>query len=115
MTDPVIEKPDPWPHAQEALFNIVRAWVREENAEDNQLAAQECLIIMREVNQTEGAPFIFVAELARLLAQCIAKYMAALNEEIPSREDVMAEIDTLELDYIEEQVVLEMEDDEDDE
>lgn len=104
------EKPDPWAPAQEALFNMVRAWVKEE---DQAIVAQECLHIMEEVNETEGAPFIFVAEMARVLAIFIARYMAALNEKIPEREEIMQEIDILELEYIEEFVLAEDEDGED--
>lgn len=104
-------KKDPWPSAQEALFNIVRAWVREENEGDQQKAAEECLEIMREVNLTEGAPFIFVAELARVLAETIARHLADLNGELPSRADVMEEIDTMEMEYIEELVLADNEDD----
>jgi hypothetical protein len=33
--------------------------------------------------------------------------MSALNEEMPSREDVLAELDILELEYIEESVLAE--------
>lgn len=102
-------KKDPWPSAQEALFNIVRAWVKEENADDQQKAAGECLEIMREVNETEGAPFIFVAELARVLAETIARHLADLNEKIPSRAEVMDEIDVMELEYREECVLAEWE------
>lgn len=98
------DKPDPWAPAQEALFNMVRAWVKDE---DQEIVARECLRIMEEVNETEGAPFIFVAELARILAIFIARYMAALNEKIPEREEIMAEIDILELEYIEEFVLAE--------
>ena len=100
---------DPWAPAQEALFNVVRAWVKEENADDQQKSAEECLQIMQEVNETPGAPFIFVAELARVLAETVAKYMAALNEAMPSREEVMAELDVLECEYIEESVLAEFE------
>lgn len=109
MTD---EKPevDPWPIAQEALFNVARAWVKHEDAQG---AADECLEIMKEVNETTGAPFIFVAELARVLTETIAKYMAALNEVMPSREDVLAELDILEMEYIEESVLAEVEDEDD--
>ena len=64
---------------------------------------------MQEVNETPGAPFIFVAELARVLAETVAKYMAALNEELPSREEIIAELDILELEYIEESVLAESE------
>jgi len=103
-------KPDPWPPAQEALFNVVRAWVKEENAGDQQKTAEECLKIMREVNQTEGAPFIFVCELARVLAENIARHLADLHGELPSREEVMNEIDVLEMEYIEESVLAEAED-----
>lgn len=102
---------DPWPVAQEALFNIVRAWVKEENADDQQKSAEECLEIMREVNETEGAPFIFVAELARVLAETVARHLADLNGEIPSREQVMEEIDTMEMEWIEELVLADNEDD----
>ena len=102
---------DPWPVAQEALFNIVRAWVKEENSDDQQKSAEECLEIMREVNLTEGAPFIFVAELARVLAETVARHLADLNGEIPSREQVMEEIDTMEMEWIEELVLAEDEDD----
>lgn len=102
------EKTDPWPPAQEALFNIIRAWVKEEDADK---VAQECLTIMQDVNKTEGAPFIFVCEMARVLATFIARYMAALNEQIPTREEIMAELDILELEYIEESVIAENEDD----
>lgn len=104
------EKPNPWPPAQEALFNVVRAWVKEENADNQQKSAEECLKIMKEVNETEGAPFIFVCELARVLAECIGRYMAALNEELPARAEVMHEIDILELEYIEDSVLAEVED-----
>lgn len=100
---------DPWTPAQEALFDIVRAWVSEEYASDPQLVAQECLKIMKGVNETEGAPFIFVCEMARMLATFIARYMAALNEAIPTRAEIMREIDVLELDYIEESVLAEQE------
>lgn len=105
---------DPWPAAQEALFDIIRAWVKEEFASDPQLVANECLRIMKDVNQTEGAPFIFVCEMARILATFVARYMAALNEEIPTREEIMHEIDILELEYIEESVMAEEEEDEED-
>jgi hypothetical protein len=106
-----VEKPDPWPPAQEALFNVVRAWVKEENAQDQQKTAEECLKIMREVNETEGAPFIFVCEMARILAERIARHLADLSGELPSREEVMHEIDVLEWEYIEESVLAEEEDD----
>lgn len=106
----MVEKPDPWPPAQEALFNMIRAWVKEE---DQEKVAEECLQIMEEVNKTEGAPFIFVAEMARVLAMFVARSMAALNEKMPSREEIMQEIDILELEYIEEFVLAESEDGED--
>jgi hypothetical protein len=106
------EKKDPWGPAQEALFNVVRAWVKEENEGDPQKTAEECLKIMKEVNQTEGAPFIFVCELARVLAECIARHLADLHGELPSREEVMHEIDIMELEYIEESVISEQESDE---
>jgi hypothetical protein len=109
-----VDKPDPWAPAQEALFNMVRAWAAEEHADDQEAVARECLAIMEEVNETEGAPFIFVCEMARILAIFIARYMAALNEKIPSREELMTEIDILELEYIEEFVLAEDEDDGDD-
>lgn len=101
---------DPWPPAQEALFNVVRAWVKHE---DTQEAADACLQIMKEVNETPGAPFIFVAELARVLAETVAKYMAALNEDLPTRDDVLAELDILECEYIEESVLAEMDNEDD--
>lgn len=102
------EKADPWAPAQEALFNIIRAWVKEEDADK---VAQECLTIMQDVNKTEGAPFIFVCEMARVLATFIARYLTVINEEIPTREEIMAELDILELEYIEESVMAENEDD----
>jgi hypothetical protein len=105
------KKDDPWAPAQEALFNMVRAWANEENADDQEAVARQCLQIMEEVNETEGAPFIFVCEMARILAIFIARYMAALNEKIPSRDELMVEIDILELEYIEEFVLAEDEDD----
>lgn len=108
------KKDDPWAPAQEALFNMVRAWASEENEDDQEAVARRCLEIMEEVNETEGAPFIFVAEMARVLAIFIARYMAALNEKIPSREELMTEIDILELEYIEEFVLAEEGDDESD-
>jgi hypothetical protein len=107
------EKADPWAPAQEALFNMVRAWATEEHEDDQEAVARECLRIMEEVNETEGAPFIFICEMARILAIFIARYMAALNEKIPSREELMTEIDILELEYIEEFVLAEDEDGED--
>lgn len=105
------EETDPWPAAQEALFDIIRAWVKEDLAGDPDQVAKECLKIMKDVNKTEGAPFIFVCEMARILATFIARYMAALNEEIPTREEIMHEIDILEMEYIEESVMAEAEDD----
>lgn len=105
----MVDKADPWAPAQEALFNMIRAWVKEE---DQEIVARECLRIMEEVNETEGAPFIFVAEMARVLAMFVARYMAALNEKMPSREEIMAEIDILELEYVEEFVLAEMEENE---
>ena len=107
------EKPDPWPPAQEALFDVVRAWVKEENADDQQKTAEECLAIMKEVNRTEGAPFIFVCELARVLAEHIARHLADLNGVFPSREEVMEEIDVIEMEYREEAVLAEFEDEDD--
>lgn len=103
-------KPDPWAPAQEALFNVVRAWVKEENEGDQQKSAEECLKIMQDVNKTEGAPFIFVAELARVFAEHIARGLADLNGELPTRNEVMHEIDMLEFDYREESVLAEWED-----
>jgi hypothetical protein len=91
---------------------MVRAWVTEEHKDDHEAIARECLRIMEEVNETEGAPFIFVCELARMLAVFIMRYMAALNEKIPEREEIMQEIDVLEWEYIEEYVLAEMDDDE---
>jgi hypothetical protein len=105
------KKKDPWPPAQKALFNIVRAWVKEENEGDQEKSAEECLAVMREVNLTEGAPFIFVAELARVLAETIARHLADLNGALPSRAEVMEEIDTMEMEYIEELVLAENEND----
>lgn len=102
-------KPDPWTPAQEALWDIVRAWVDEKYADDPQQIAERCLQIMKDVNETEGAPFIFVCELARMLAVMVAKYLAVGEDELPSREEVMEEIDTLELEYIEEAVLAEEE------
>jgi hypothetical protein len=107
----MVEKADPWSPAQEALFNMVRAWVTTEHKGDHEAIARECLRIMQEVNETEGAPFIFVCEMARMLAVFIMRYMAALNEKIPEREEIMQEIDVLELEYIEEYVLAEEEDD----
>jgi hypothetical protein len=107
------KKGDPWAPAQEALFNMVRSWASEDNADDQEAVARQCLAIMEEVNETEGAPFIFVCEMARILAIFIARYMAALNEKIPSRDELMTEIDILELEYIEEFVLAEDEDGED--
>lgn len=101
---------DPWPPAQEALFNVVRIWVREE---DTQVAAEKCLEVMKEINLTPGAPFIFVAELARVLAETVARYMAAINEVMPTRDDVLAELDILECEYIEESVLAEMDNEDD--
>ena len=93
--------------AREGMFNIMRAWVsRELNEEDDfEKVAYECLHIMQEVNKTPGASFIFVAELARVCVEIIAKYMSGLNEEVPDREDLLKEIDLLELEYIEESVL----------
>lgn len=102
-------KPDPWAPAQEALWDIVRAWVDEKYADDPQQIAERCLQIMKDVNDTEGAPFIFVCELARMMAVMVAKYLAIGEDELPSREEVMEEIDTLELEYIEEAVLAEEE------
>ena len=104
------EPVDPWPPAQEGLFNIVRAWAREEDPEK---VAQECLDIMKNLNTVEGAPFIFVCELARMFAEVVAKYMSALNEELPTREQLLAELDTLEMEYIEDNVLAEFEDEND--
>lgn len=101
---------DPWPPAQEALFNVVRVWVTNE---DTQVAAEECFKIMREVNETPGAPFIFVAELARVLAETVARHLADLNGVFPSREEVMAELEIIEMEYIEESVLAEIEDEDD--
>jgi hypothetical protein len=69
---------------------------------------------MRQVNETEGAPFIFVAELGRVLAETIARHLADLNGALPSRSEVMEEIDVMECEYIEELVLSEMEQGEDD-
>lgn len=115
MTVTEQEKPDPWLLAREALFNVVRAWVKEENATDQQKTAQECLEIMKHINQTEGASFIFVCEMARVLAESIARHLADLNGELPSREEVMDEIDVLEMEYIEETVLAEVEDEDESE
>jgi hypothetical protein len=98
--------------AREGMFNIMRAWVSHklESEDDFEKVAYECLAIMKEVNQTPGAAFIFVAELARVCVEIIAQYMSALNEELPSREDLMNEISVLECEYIEESVLAEWED-----
>jgi hypothetical protein len=77
--------------------------------DDTQQAAEKCLGVMKEVNETPGAPFIFVAELARVLAETIARHLADLHGELPSREQVMEEIDVLECEYIEESVLAEFE------
>lgn len=101
------DKPDPWPPAQEALFNIVRAWVDEFPEVNQEKVATECLAIMEQVNKTKGAPFIFVCELARMLATVLAKYLCVCNEEFPDAEQMLQEIEILELEYIEEFVVAE--------
>lgn len=108
----MVNQEETWDSAQKALFDIVRAWVKTENEDSYDAVAHECLHIMEEVNETTGAPFIFVCELARMLAVFIARYMAALNEEIPTREEIMRELDVLEMDYVEEFVMAEMEQDE---
>lgn len=102
-------EPDPWSPAQEALFNIVRAWVNEFPDVDQEKVAAECLEIMESVNKTKGAPFIFVCELARVLATVLAKYLCVANEAFPNAEQMLAEIDVLEMEYIEEFVVAETE------
>jgi hypothetical protein len=106
MVEPTV---DPWPPAQEALFNIVRAWVNEFPDVDQEKVASECLEIMENVNETRGAPFIFVCELARVLATVLAKYLCACNDTFPTAEQMLAEIDVLEMEYIEEFVVAETE------
>jgi hypothetical protein len=104
---------DPWEPAQEALFNIIRVWVQEFPEADQEKIASECLEIMEKVNQTRGAPFIFVCELARMLATVLAKYLCVCNDEFPDAEQMLAEIDILEMEYIEEFVVAESESDND--
>ena|SRR5277367_4044625 len=101
------EREDPWPSAQEALFNIVRAWVDEFPEVDQEKVAEQCLQMMEEVNKTKGAPFIFVCELARMLATVLAKYLCVCNDVFPDAEQMLQEIDILELEYIEEFVVAE--------
>ena len=100
----VTEKPDPWPRAQEALFDVVRAWVREEDPQD---AAEQSMDILKEINDTPGVPFVFVCEMARVLAETVAKYMTALNEDLPTRNELLREIDILEMEYLEELVLSE--------
>lgn len=107
-------QPDPWPVAQEAVFNMVRAWV-DPQYKDAMVIAERCLEIMQDVNKTEGAPYIFVCELARVLAVLIARDLEHADGSLPSREEVMEEISLLELDYIEESVLADLEpDDEED-
>lgn len=106
------EKTDPWPVAQEAVFNMIRAWVDPQYG-DARGIAQRCLDIVLEVNETEGAPFIFVCETARVFALYIARYITEDEEALPSREQILAEIDLLEWEYIEEAVLAESEEETD--
>lgn len=100
---------NPWPAAQEGVFGVIRAWAHEERDCDPEASVEEIANIMTELNKTEGAPFVFVCELGRMTAMLIARYMTALNEEVPTRAQIMAELDVLEMEYIEETVMAEEE------
>jgi len=103
-------KVDPWPAAQEALFAIIRAWVREFPDVDQETVAQECLEIMEKVNEVPGAPFIFVCELARMIVNVLVKYLCVCTDKFPDAGEMLAEIQDLELEWIEEFVVAETND-----
>jgi hypothetical protein len=105
------EKEDPWPSAQEALFSVIRCLAREFPDGDRERVAGECLEIMMKVNETKGAPFIFVCELARTVVTVLAKYLCVCDDEFPDVGRMLAEIENLELEYIEEFVVAEESDD----
>jgi hypothetical protein len=102
---------DPWPVAQEALFEIMRVWTTGFPEVDQQKIAGECFRIMSGVNETPGAPFVFVCELARMIVNVLAKYLCVCLDKFPDVGEMLAEIQDLELEYIEEFVVAEAEDD----
>jgi hypothetical protein len=98
---------DPQAVAREALFSIIRVWVSDFPDVDQEKVTEECLAIMTRTNQTPGAPFVFVCELARMVVNVLTKYLCACTDKFPDVEEMLAEIQDLELEYIEEFVVAE--------
>ena len=98
---------DPWLVAQEALFEIIRVWTSGFPEVDQRKISGECFRIMSGVNDTPGAPFVFVCELARMVVNVLAKYLCVCLDKFPGVEEMLAEIQDLELEYIEEFVVAE--------
>lgn len=98
---------DPWPVAQEALFSIIRVWTADFPDVDQEKITRQCLDIMDKANGTPGAAFIFVCELARMVVGVLARYLCVCNDEFPGVETMLAELEMLELDWVEEFVVAE--------
>jgi hypothetical protein len=104
----VVEK-EPWLEAQEALFRIIRVWVADFPEPDQEKVTGECLKIMEGVNEVKGASFIFVCELARMVVTMLVKYLCVCTDTFPTLEEMLAEVDVLELEFIEEFTVAEFE------
>jgi hypothetical protein len=98
---------DPQTAAQDALFSIIRVWAADFPEVDQEKITGRCLEIMSRANEVPGASFVFVCELARMVVGVITRYLCVCYDRFPDAGEVLAEIESLELDYIEELVVAE--------
>lgn len=99
-------KHDPWPAAQAEIFSAARAWAGNQTPTE---AVSACSSACERLASTPGASFVNFCEGGRVTANLIGWYLSQFKGDTVSRSDILAELDRLELDYIEEAVVSDME------
>lgn len=100
---------EPWPVAREELFGAARAWAREDAGEDAEISVAACAEIAERLNRVPGAHFAYFCENGRMTAIVVARYMALRMGRMPTRAELMGELELLELEFIEEDVVAQVE------
>lgn len=99
-------KHDPWPAAQQEIFTAARAWASTQNPQE---AVSACSAACERLSEVPGSSFVNFCESGREFANVIGWYLSQIKGDEISRSEILAELDRLELGYIEEAVVSDME------
>lgn len=94
----------PWPTVESDMFTPIRAWAACDNPRD---ALDACREMVHRLNAVPAAHWTHLFESGRVTAALIARYLSERNQAPVTRDELLAEIERLELLYMEENILAE--------